>query len=125
MESGKSYDPRVVAILQRRFRELELQAKAETADYVKLSSQLKLERSAAPVAKRADVATRARDNFPLAISGARREFQLLIEAMNDLGSSLKLDETLAVLGVRLNTMVDHDAIAIYLVEDDKLVPHFV
>ena len=50
---------------------------------------------------------------------------MLIEAMNDLGSSLKLDETLAVLGVRLTTMVDHDAIAIYLVEDEKLVPHFV
>ncbi|MGA2717025.1 MAG: diguanylate cyclase [Bryobacteraceae bacterium] len=125
MESGKSYDPRVVAILQRRFREFEQQVRAETADYVKLSSQLKLERSAAHVPKRADAVTRTRDHFPLAISGARREFQMLIEAMNDLGSSLKLDETLAVLGVRLTTMVDHDAIAIYLIEDDKLVPHFV
>ena len=125
MESGKSYDPRVVAILQRRFRELEQQVKAETADYVKLSAQLKPERGATHLSKRADATTRTRDHFPLAISGARREFQMLIEAMNDLGSSLKLDETLAVLGVRLTTMVDHDAIAIYLIEGDKLVPHFV
>ncbi len=129
MESGKSYDPRVVAILQRRYRDLELHVRAETADYL-ASSHMKVERSAVPAAKRAGAGTR-RDNFPLAISGARREFQVLIEAVNDLGNSLKLDETLAVLGVRLNTMVDHDAIAIYLVEaltgkaGCKLIPHFV
>jgi diguanylate cyclase (GGDEF)-like protein len=123
MESGKSYDPRVVTILQRRFRDLELQVRAETANCPTkdvASSQMKVKRTAVPAPRR-----NRRDDFPLAISGARREFQVLIEAVNDLGNSLKLDETLAVLGVRLNTMVDHDAIAIYLVEGAKLIPHFV
>ena len=43
MESGKSYDPKVVDILQRRLRQLEAKARAGTAEYVK--------RSAAPVGR--------------------------------------------------------------------------
>jgi diguanylate cyclase (GGDEF)-like protein len=65
------------------------------------------------------------EKFSLAISGARREFQLLLEVTNDLGSSLSLEETLALLAVRLGKIVEHDAIAIYLVRDGKLVPSYV
>jgi diguanylate cyclase (GGDEF)-like protein/putative nucleotidyltransferase with HDIG domain len=129
-ESGKSYDPRIVAILDRRFRELEQKAKAvEGTEVVKLSSNVKVERGLAPATGFAQAApafeTPARNNFSLAISGARREFQLLIEVTNDLGSSLSLEETLALLAVRLDKIIAHDAIAIYILQGDKLVPRFV
>jgi len=129
-QSGKSYDPKVVAILQRRFRELELKAKAETGDVVKLSSNIKVQRGLAPATGLAESETEASNaapagDFSHAISSARREFQLMVEATNDLGNSLCLEETLAVLAVRLNRIVEHDAIAIYLVQDDKLIPRYV
>ncbi len=91
-QSGKSYDPKVVAILQRRFRELELKAKTETVEMVKLSSNIKVERGLAPATGFAEgdskmaVSTPAGD-FSLAISSARREFQMLVEVTNDLGNS--------------------------------------
>jgi diguanylate cyclase (GGDEF)-like protein/putative nucleotidyltransferase with HDIG domain len=128
-ESGKSFDPRVVAILERRFRELERKAKADSADCFRLSSNVKVERGLAPATGLAqpasDTEQPAPNNFSLAISGARREFRLLIEVANDLGSSLSLEETLALLAVRLGKIIDHDAIAFYLLQDDKLVPRFV
>jgi diguanylate cyclase (GGDEF)-like protein/putative nucleotidyltransferase with HDIG domain len=128
-EAGKAFDPVVVAILDRRFRELEQKARDETADYVKLSSNVKVERGLAPAtgfAESAPVsAPSATAHFSLAISGARREFQLLLELTNDLGSSLSLEETLALLAVRLGKIVNYDAIAVYLLDGDKLVPKFV
>lgn len=129
-QSGKSYDPKVVAILQRRFRELELKAKTETVEMVKLSSNIKVERGLAPATGFAEgdskmaVSTPGGD-FSLAISSARREFQMLVEVTNDLGNSLSLEETLALLAVRVNRIVEHDAIAIYLVQEDKLIPRYV
>lgn len=127
--AGKAFDPQVVAILDRRFRELEQKAKLETVDYVKLSSNVKVQRGTAPATGFAEsalvAAPQASADFSLAISGARREFQLLVEVTNDLGSSLSLDETLALLAVRLGKIVHHDAIALYIPQGDKLVPRFV
>jgi diguanylate cyclase (GGDEF)-like protein/putative nucleotidyltransferase with HDIG domain len=129
-QSGKAYDPKVIAILQRRFRDLELRAKTETADVVKLSSNVRVERGKAPATGFAErelrpAAAAPAANFSLAISNARREFQLLVEVTNDLGNSLSLDETLALLAVRVNRIVEHDAIGIYLIQDGKLIPRYV
>jgi diguanylate cyclase (GGDEF)-like protein/putative nucleotidyltransferase with HDIG domain len=129
-QSGKAYDPKVIAILQKRFRDLELRAKTETADVVKLSSNVRVERGKAPATGFAErevrpAAAAPAANFSLAISNARREFQLLIEVTNDLGNSLSLDETLALLAVRVNRIVEHDAIGIYLIQDGKLIPRYV
>lgn len=128
-QSGKAFDPKVVGILQLRFRELEARAKEETADIVKLSSNVKIERGKAPATGFADpeitLPPVSAQNFSLAISSARREFQLLIDVTNDLGNSLSLDETFALLGVRVNRIVEHDAMAIYLVQEGKLIPRYV
>ncbi len=130
-EAGKSFDPKIVKLLQARHQDLERRARLETAGEAnKLSSHVKVERGAAPAAGFANesapslpVAVEA--NFTLAIANARREVQLLVEITNDLGNSLSLDETLALLAVRLGNMIPHDAIVIYLLQDGKLVPKFV
>jgi diguanylate cyclase (GGDEF)-like protein/putative nucleotidyltransferase with HDIG domain len=129
-QSGKAYDPKIVALLQRRFRELELKAKTETGGPVKLSSNIKVKRGKAPATGFAEretktVATTPVADFSLAISSARREFQLLVEVTNDLGNSLSIEETLALLAVRVNRIIEHDAIAIYLMQEDKLIPRYV
>jgi diguanylate cyclase (GGDEF)-like protein len=63
--------------------------------------------------------------FTMAIANARREVQLLVEITNDLGNSLSLDETLALLAVRLGKMIPHDAAVIYIRQEDVLVPQYV
>ncbi len=126
-ESGKSYDPRVVAILQARYRELELKAKSETVDSAKVSSHIKVERGASPATGFAPDPVRMLPdrNFRMSISDARREFQMLVEIANDLGSSLSLDETLALLAVRLGKAIPHDAVVIWVRNQGELIPQHV
>jgi len=127
--AGKSFDPVVVSILQKRFRELELKATTETGDGHKLSANIKVARGSEPAAGFAQSAqpnlSRRAGDFSMAISAARREFQLLLEATNDLGTSLSLDDTFALLGSRMGKLIEHDALAIYLVRHGKLRPGFV
>jgi diguanylate cyclase (GGDEF)-like protein/putative nucleotidyltransferase with HDIG domain len=129
-QSGKAYDPKIIAILQRRFRELEARAKAETADTVKLSSNIRVARGLAPATGFAEsgpnsTAAAPTADFSARISSAHREYQLLMEVTNDLGNSLNVEETLALLAVRVNKIVDHDAIVFYQVQGEKLVPRYV
>lgn len=127
-ESGKAFDPTIVGILQRRFRELESKAKAETADVAKLSSNVRIERGAAPAAGFAEASAQtlpAPAGFNAAVTDANREFQLIREITSDLGSSLRLDETLALLAVRLERLVEHNAVVLYLRDGQCLVPRFV
>jgi diguanylate cyclase (GGDEF)-like protein/putative nucleotidyltransferase with HDIG domain len=128
-ESGKSFDPRIVSLLQERHKELERRARLETTEETnKLSSHVKVERGSAPAAgfaRESSTAPVIEANFTLAIANARREVQHLVEITNDLGNSLSLDETLALLAVRLGNMIPHDAIVIYLLQGGKLVPQFV
>ena len=130
-EAGKSFDPRIVAILGRRHQELEWKAKLDSGDGggKRLPGGVRAERCATPAAGLArdgqPVPPVPAGNFTLAIANARREVQLLVEITNDLGNSLGLDETLALLAVRLGNMVPHDAIVIFIRQNDKLIPQFV
>ncbi len=130
-ESGKSYDPQVVSIIQARYRELEAKAKAESVEPAKVSANIKIERGASPATGFAAQAVVNAESSPpdktfsMRISDARREFQMLVEVANDLGSSLSLDETLALLAVRLAKNIPHDAVVIYIRQKDELVPRYV
>ncbi len=130
-ESGKSYDPRVVAVLQSRYRELEKIVEAQSGEEVgsKLSTETKIERGSAPAAgfeqngeqKSAGQQTR----FLASIAAARQEAQTLFELSQDLGASLSLDETLSVFAVKLRRLVAFDSIAVYVREGDELAPVYV
>ncbi len=126
-QSGKSYDPKVVNILKTRYRDLEIKAKAETVDSAKISSNIKVERGASPATgfAPATIPLLPDRNFAMSISDARREFQMLVEIANDLGSSLSLDETLALLAVRLGKAIPHDAVVIWVRGHGELVPRHV
>ena len=129
-ESGKSYDPRVVKIIHARYRELEAKARAGSVEMAKVSSNIKVERGSSPGTGFAPAAVSdaksapADKTFSMHISDARREFQMLVEVANDLGSSLSLDETMALLAVRLAKSIPHDAVVIYVREQDELVPRY-
>jgi diguanylate cyclase (GGDEF)-like protein/putative nucleotidyltransferase with HDIG domain len=130
-ESGKSFDPKVVTVLQKRYQYLERLAVAKSSQDVNspLSTAIKIERGEAPAAgfenaTAPDYAGRE-TTFLSSIAAARQEAQSLFELSQDLGASLSLGETLSVFSVKLKPMVPYDAIAIYVLRENELVPEYV
>jgi diguanylate cyclase (GGDEF)-like protein len=130
-ESGKSFDPKVVEILQKRYEQLERIAQAKSSEDPNgpLSTAIKIERGLEPAAgfenAKAQDHTGHEGTFLSSIAAARQEVQALFELSQDLGASLSLGETLSVFSVKLKPMVPYDAIAIYIKRDDELVPEYV
>src|SRR6202051_1263043 len=130
-ESGKSFDPKVVEVLKRRYRTLENLALAQAAGggNPALPSELKITRGQEPAAgyENASVSdTPGREaTFLSSIAAARQEAQSLFELSQDLGASLSLGETLSVFSVKLKPMMPYDAIAIYILRSDELIPEYV
>jgi diguanylate cyclase (GGDEF)-like protein/putative nucleotidyltransferase with HDIG domain len=128
-QAGRSFDPAVVTVLKRRFVELERMAQTQPAESARLSTEVTIERGAAPAAgfqrTRPLVADGSGHDFLDSIAAARQEVQLLFELVQELGNSLSLDETLSVVAVRLKKIVPYDAAAIYVRDGDKLVPRYV
>jgi diguanylate cyclase (GGDEF)-like protein/putative nucleotidyltransferase with HDIG domain len=131
-ESGKSFDPRVVEILGRRYHELEELARRNSVRFTRLSKGARVFRGEAPdsgldttgTAPRTESGERSLD-FINSIAAARQEVQMLHEVTRDLGNSLSLHETLSLLASRLRHMVPHHAIAIYVLKENKLLPQYV
>jgi putative nucleotidyltransferase with HDIG domain len=131
-EAGASFDPRVVDILRRRYVELEKLATQQPFQAPpKLSTDVKVERGAAPAAGFAEsekpveeklVSTKNRVDV---IAAARHEAQALSEFGQRLGNALSLDDALSLLSVRVKRLVPHDALAVYVVRNEILVPAFV
>jgi diguanylate cyclase (GGDEF)-like protein/putative nucleotidyltransferase with HDIG domain len=126
--SGRQFDPAVVSVLKRRYVELERMTQDQPVDSTKLSTDIKIEKGAAPAAgfqSTLPVAPASEYDFLNSIAAARQEVQLLFELVQELGNSLSLDETLSVVAVRLRKIVPYDATAIYVRDGNKLVPRYV
>jgi diguanylate cyclase (GGDEF)-like protein/putative nucleotidyltransferase with HDIG domain len=130
-ESGISFDPQVVEILQRRYIELESMAQAQQVEKASLSTNIKIERGLAPAAgfeniKHPPVPNSEKPvDFLSSIAAARQEVQNLFELAQDLGNSLSLNETLSLLAIRLKRMIPYDSLAIYVLHGDILRPEYV
>ena len=130
-QAGKSFDPKVVEVLQRRHRELELLASITARGPTKLSKNTKVENGAAPGAgfENSDTGPilpgSSSVDFLTSIAAARHEVQMLFELTKELGNSLSLDETLSMLAARLKHLVPYDSIAIYSLRNNQLVPEHV
>jgi len=130
-ESGKSFDPRVVEVLLKHYRQLEKRVHAQVAaeGELQLSTAMKIERGIAPAAGFEKSAVKTgpgqEASFLASIAAARQEAQTLFELSQDLGASLSLGETLSVFSVKLRLLVRYDAIAIYLRRNQELIPEYV
>jgi diguanylate cyclase (GGDEF)-like protein/putative nucleotidyltransferase with HDIG domain len=129
-ESGRSYDPHVVELLKRRYMELERTAHSQAVEWIKLSTDVRIENGEAPAAGFEGSATNTNGSagsidFLTSIASARQEVQMLFELSSDLGNSLSLSETLSVLAVRLKRLIPYDSIAIYAVKEERLIPEHV
>ena len=99
-ESGKSFDPKVIEILANYYRDLERRGD--------------------------DAAAPAEANLEMSpIAAARQEVQHLFALAQDLGNSLSLDETFAVLSQHVKQLCPHDTLAVYIRREDRLEAEYV
>ncbi len=128
-ESGSSFDPRVVEVLTRRSADLESRAKAASVVVSRLSTSAHVGRGGAPGAGFESIGKpgveQTETDFLTSIAAARQEFHLLAGVLNELGSSLSLEETLSLLAARLKPMIPFDTAAIYVRRQDRLKAEFV
>jgi diguanylate cyclase (GGDEF)-like protein/putative nucleotidyltransferase with HDIG domain len=129
--AGREFDPKVIEVLQRRYIALEEMANAQSAMVgLNPAEDVNPTNLAAPAAgfvreTRSEEASRKGDDFLVSIAGARQEAHMLFELTHDLGNSLSLDDTLSVACGRLRKLVPYDSIAIWLRENEVLIPRFV
>jgi diguanylate cyclase (GGDEF)-like protein/putative nucleotidyltransferase with HDIG domain len=128
-ESGVSFDPHVVEVLVRRSGDLERLAKAVSSAPARLSTNAHVERGGAPATGFETTGKLVRGessmDFLASIAAARQEFHLLADLLNELGSSLSVDETLSLLAGRLKHMIPFDTVAIYVCRGERLKAQFV
>ena len=127
--AGSSFDPQVVKILARRYRELESVAihGLEEAGIDSLSFRYAVERGERPATGFEYDASHSgsQSDFLSSIASARQEAHTLFELSQDLGNSLSLDETLSLVAMRLRRLVPYDSIVAYVRKGDLLIPEFV
>jgi diguanylate cyclase (GGDEF)-like protein/putative nucleotidyltransferase with HDIG domain len=131
--SGSVFEPRIVEVLKRRYRELEamVQSDSAAADDAMQSAatDVRIEAGTAPAAgfEQSEQLTSPaiETDFLSSIASARQEAQTMFELSQDLGNSLSLGETLSVLSVRLRKMVPYDSMAVFLLKDGRLIPELV
>jgi putative nucleotidyltransferase with HDIG domain len=130
-DSGRSFDPKVVAILRRRYIELEKLANEQPLQAPpKLSTDIKVERGSAPAAGFAEagethaVAGQAVDTSAQ-VSVAQREGREVLTLVRALGVSMRVEDVFCLLSIRLKRLAPHDSMAVYCPNDGVLVPAFV
>jgi diguanylate cyclase (GGDEF)-like protein/putative nucleotidyltransferase with HDIG domain len=125
-ESGTGFDPEVVEILKRRYRQLEGEAAQLNKSAAKLSVDARIERGNAPAAGfESGAIAGPPSDFRSQIAAAGREAQSTMELVSELGNSLGIEEMLSVLNSRLTQLIPCDSIAVYERQEDLLRPVYV
>ncbi len=122
-EAGTAFDPKVVAVLEKRYRELEAMAKAITSEpKAQLSVDIKIARGSAPAAG-------FENEAPPQRAANVATIHPVIRARNarsiEVSPNLAGREALAVAAVRIEAVVPYDAISFYSCEDGLVLPCFV
>jgi putative nucleotidyltransferase with HDIG domain len=123
-ESGKAFDPRVVAALKARYIELEQLAQAHEPEELRsLSTNLAVERGAAPdagfgVSPSAGYDLSYSTSQPSGLTQALDSFDFVSK------ESFDFEEALSVAAVRLQHELPFDAMAVFACSDDVLLPCF-
>jgi diguanylate cyclase (GGDEF)-like protein/putative nucleotidyltransferase with HDIG domain len=117
--AGTNFDPQVVEVLSRRCAVLEkMMANAAPPGHGDME-----------VLNSTDVGPGFRLNkratFLDVIVSTRQEEQVLLDLTRDLGNSLCIGETVAIVGARLKELVSYDCIVLYQIHSDVLRPLYV
>jgi len=122
-DAGKHFDPRVVAALKARYKELEVLAHSQQPEEKpKLSVDAKITRGAAPAAGFAEPAT------PSVGAKVTHEDKAVVTALASVVSQeqgFSCGEATATAAMRVRNGIAFDSFALFIVEGDDLLPCFV
>jgi putative nucleotidyltransferase with HDIG domain len=130
-DAGTAFDPKVVAILQRRYIELEKMATSlPRPEENQLSKNIKIERGSAPGAGFAETENTVptqKDSVDviLSVEAAVRELRGLLSISEEFGGALSVEETLALLATRLKRVVPYDTVAVFSAINRVLTPKYI
>ncbi len=120
-DSGRAFDPKIVEILDRRYVEFEAHAKRESSLLPKLSLEVAVKRGGAPGAGfAAEASNQSLTALASAIEETENELESVLRLIRELGQKLEFAELMAVVAVRLRTLVLNDGMAAYQVRDGTL-----
>ncbi|MGC2696443.1 MAG: HD domain-containing phosphohydrolase [Candidatus Angelobacter sp.] len=115
-ESGKAFDPRVVAALESRYIELEHLARSQAPEERhKLSLDIKVERGAAPDA-----------GFAASIpsSSGQSGGSSLVDVLSRTDAPLTLEEMLSAAALRIRNLLAFDSMAVFVARGNVLATRF-
>jgi diguanylate cyclase (GGDEF)-like protein/putative nucleotidyltransferase with HDIG domain len=122
-EEGRSFDPLVVSVLQRRYVELERMAWGEVVNHPAAPGVDGSSQDLGTLAATLNAESRSGANSILdPIVSARQETQLLQTLANALTHSLGASEVTSAIHERVKQMVAHDTLAIYVNRGNELQP---
>jgi putative nucleotidyltransferase with HDIG domain len=116
-QAGMAFDPEVVLILQKRYIELEQKARGVQAESLSLSTDVKIERGAAPAAGFEEAA------YPASLSvSPTAGWGPLLQVLETLPGLLAPREVFTLFTGRLQELIPSDGLAVYMRCDDTLIP---
>ncbi|HLX42470.1 MAG TPA: HD domain-containing phosphohydrolase [Bryobacteraceae bacterium] len=126
-EAGKSFDARVVEVLSRRYVELEKMASVVAkAEKAKLSTDLKIERGAAPAAGfEAHKASQDLVNFQKSITETESRSRVLNELTQSLEACKDRAEVFETAREALRGLIPYELMALYAREGEHLIPEYL
>jgi diguanylate cyclase (GGDEF)-like protein/putative nucleotidyltransferase with HDIG domain len=128
-QSGTSFDPEVIAVLQRRYKELEALAVREMEEArdaaLSIGANIKQGNKPASGLEPEGSYQGPYSDYLNQIASARNEAHALFELSLDLGYSLSMVETLSLVSMRLAKLVPFDTILFYVRNEEILIPEFV
>jgi diguanylate cyclase (GGDEF)-like protein/putative nucleotidyltransferase with HDIG domain len=118
-ESGKAFDPQVVRVLARSYKEFEVLTRSTTVDEAQkpLIEEAKVERGGVPdlgFINQTVIHPGESTEFISTIAAAREEARVLFEMSRDLVTGLNLAATMQAVDERIGALVPHDSLAVYL-----------
>ena len=123
--AGKSFDPEVVKVLQRRYVELEQMARGSHVEGFSLSTDIKVERGAAPDAGFEQAAA---SPFRPAASGdstaKKAGWGELVQILESLAPVLSRNEIFSILAGRLQQLLPSDCLVVYTRRGETLMPEY-
>ena len=125
-----TFDPQVVAVLQRRYAELEKMAKEQPREIpAKLRSKQRAKPGARPAAGFAgpgqDSHSGHAGELRSRISFARKQCNEIVHISERFEGLINIEDLGAIISLRLKRTIWYDALALYCVHDGALVPAFV
>jgi hypothetical protein len=129
-ESGKSFDPRIVDLLSRRYVELERMAKANVVEQkTRLSTNVKVERGAAPAAGFEASAAETTANDLTSIHRSMEAVEAQVELLERIGQQLdscqSCPELFSFVRDNLLREIPYDVLVVYQCQGETLIPVYL